>query len=231
MEVGNRDYKEQVCRATVLRTEHPTPRLSLPPLGQTGVGQKRTARRDADGQAGRGSVARPQVPRPQGESLLLAKDTRAPPDTLPSRRGAGLFPQSRDRAGHTPFRQEELGCQRGILRDWRAGVPLVVQRRGNHVSMRGTQVPLAVGPPSPHTAGKMPQDATESRHSQTFKNRRVGAAARSWSSEERGRQAGPLPISASRCSRRSRAFCRIGTTVLLDVPPGCRREKQGVLLR
>lgn len=123
---------------------------------------------------GRGSVARPQVLRPQGESLLLAKDTRALPDMLPSRLGAGLFPQSRDRAGHTPFRQEELSCQRGILRDWRAGMALVVQRRGNHVATQGTQVPLAVGPPSPPTAGKMPQDATESRHSQTFKNRRMG---------------------------------------------------------
>lgn len=132
---------------------------------------------------------------------------------LPSRLGAGLFPQSRDRAGHTPFRQEELSCQRGILRDWRAGMALVVQRRGNHVATQGTQVPLAVGPPSPPTAGKMPQDATESRHSQTFKNRRMGmrplacgrhqggATAGSWSPEERGRQARPLRISASCCSR------------------------------
>ena len=39
--------------------------------------------------------------------------------------------------------------------------------------MQGTQVPLAAGPPSPPTAGKMPQDATETRHSQTFKNRRM----------------------------------------------------------
>ena len=107
----------------------------------------------------------------------------------------------------TSFRQEEVSCQQGISsRMGGRHTSLVVQRRSNQVAKQGTQVPLATGPPSSPTAEKMTQDATETRHSQTSKNRadgdaspsasgrhQSGAAVGSGSSEERGRQRQGIP--------------------------------------
>ena len=123
MEVGDRGYKEQVCRATVLRTEYPTPRLSLPPLGQTGVGQKRMARRDADCQAGQGAQWPDRRCRARRERVCCWPRTREP---LPTRCLHVGELGSSHKAGTSRAHPTQAGRARlptRHLRDWRAGFP------------------------------------------------------------------------------------------------------------
>lgn len=188
-------------------------------------------------------MARPQVPRPQGESLLLAKDTRAPPDTLPSRRGAGLFPQSRDQPG-TPHSGRKSSAANEAPSRLEGGVPRWSSREATTLQREGLRFHLLWGRQARPPWGRCPRTrrrADTAKHLKTEEWGRVPSCRRRTPERGCGQE---LELRRERKTGRSSSHFRLllqpekprllqnrDGTVLLDVPPGCRREKRGVFLR